>query len=193
MITYEQYQEIYNAAKAQIADRVAKIQPRAGNRASVNGMGISIEPAEPPFEPAEETWRYVLLGQVVGSTTISGAFDVGPENAAVAFRDGTVISTSFWQETQLFNMVPDEGADYSRSYTLFLTSASVNEDSSEGEFKFPTKVTLELYPTDDDGLPLDPVAEYDFYVGYDGDSRAFVAPAPNVIYYLRIKSIVRTE
>ena len=187
-MNYEQYQQIYNAAKTQIADRVSKLQPRAGNNASVNGGGISIEVGRAEeAAAAEETWRYVLLGQVVGSTTISGAFDIGPENAAVVFRDGFISSTSFWQETQL-----EQSEAYSRSYTLFLTSASVNEDSSEGDFKFPTKVTLELYPTDDDGLPLDPVAEYAFDVGYDGDSRAFVAPAPDIIYGLRIKSIERT-
>jgi hypothetical protein len=191
-MTYDQYQQIYNAAKAQIADRVSKLQPRAGNNASVNGMGISIEVGGAEEAAAEDTWRYVLLGQVVGSTTIGGSFDVGPENAAVVFRDGFVASTYFWQETQLFNMTPDEGADYSRTYNLILTSASVNEDSSEGEFKFPTKVVLELYPTDENGLPLEPVAEYNFFVGFDGDHRAFVAPEPNIIYGLRIKSIERT-
>lgn len=187
-MTYDQYQQIYNAAKAQIADRVSKLQPRAGNNASVNGGGISIEAGRGVEEvEEEETWRYVLLGQVVGSTTISGAFDVGPESAAVVFRDGFVSSTSFWQETQL-----EQSETYSRSYTLFLTSASVNEDSSEGEFKFPTKVVLELYPTDENGLPLEPVAEYNFFVGFDGDHRAFVAPEPNIIYGLRIKTIERT-
>jgi len=186
-MTYDQYQQIYNAAKAQIADRVSKLQPRAGNNASVNGGGISIEVGRAEEAAAEDTWRYVLLGRVVGSTTISGAFDVGPENAAVVFRNGVVGSTSFWQETQL-----EQSETYSRSYTLFLTSASVNADSSEGAFKFPTKVVLELYPTDENGLPLDPVAEYAFYIGYEGDSRAFVAPAPDIIYGLRIKSIERT-
>lgn len=192
-MTYDQYQEIYNAAKAQIADRVAKIQPRAGNRASVNGMGISIEPAVDDDEAEEDTWRYVLLGQLVGRTTISGDFSIGPENATVVSRDGTVLNTNFWEQTQLYDFVPDDAEPFSRSFTLTLTSASVDENLEQGEFKFPTTVTLELYPVDGDGVPLDPVAEFDFYVGFRGDSRAFVAPSENMIYYLRVKSIVRTE
>ena len=42
-MTYDQYQQLYGAAKEQIAARVDKIQPRAGNGASVLGMGIAVE------------------------------------------------------------------------------------------------------------------------------------------------------
>jgi hypothetical protein len=192
-MTYEQYKQLFDEATAQIADRVAKIQPRAGNRASVNGMGISIESVGEAEEEPDETWRYVLLGRVVGSTTISGAFDVGPDSAALVLRDGTKLNTSFWEQTQLYDFVPEGAEPFSRTYTLFLTSASVDTKWEQGEFKFPTKVTLELYPVDGNGVPLDPVAEYDFFVGFSGDSRAFVAPSTNTDYFLRVKTIVRSQ
>jgi hypothetical protein len=192
-MTYEQYKQLFDEATAQIADRVAKIQPRAGNRASVNGMGISIEPVGEAEEEPDETWRYVLLGHLVGTTTISGDFDIGPENATVVSREGDVLNTYFWEQTQLYDFVPDDAEPFSRTYTLFLTSASVDTNLEQGEFKFPTNVTLELYPVDGNGLPLDPVAEYDFFVGFSGDSRAFVAPSTNTNYFLRVKTIVRSQ
>ena len=73
-MNYEQYQQIYNAAKAQIADRVSKLQPRAGNNASVNGSGISIEVGRAEEAAAEETWSFALLCQTEQYSTVGAEY-----------------------------------------------------------------------------------------------------------------------
>jgi hypothetical protein len=136
-MTYDQYQQLYNAAKEQIADRVAKIQPRAGNGASVNGMGISIEVgmAEEVVGQVGPVY-YILawLGQA-GSFDNAGRYTVGPDNevnAAFPFDMGA--------------QDPFSPLDPALVQPLVLTLQFIASTSSGSEyFPFPVQVTLVQY------------------------------------------------
>jgi hypothetical protein len=99
-MTYDQYQQLYSAAKEQIASRVDKVQPRAGNGASVNGMGISIEmDIEQEQQLEEGRWSLHLFANVD---------DNGMEYCGSVSRgDGTsFIQTAFWERTDLYDIPP---------------------------------------------------------------------------------------
>jgi hypothetical protein len=100
-MTYDQYQQLYGEAKEQIAARVAKIQPRAGNGASVNGMGITVEVpvAEEVLQPEDDRWALHLFANVN---------DIGMDYCGSVSRvDPTFfIRTAFWERTQLFDIPP---------------------------------------------------------------------------------------
>lgn len=87
-MTYDQYQQLYGAAKEQIAARVAQVQPTAGNGASVNGMGIAVEvPVAEEAAAAEEDWVFVIRADTVHTSNYSIShndpndpfLDTGPE------------------------------------------------------------------------------------------------------------------
>lgn len=60
-MTYAQYQQLQAFAKKRIADKLAEIQPRAGNLVSVVGDGIAIEPPRPdPVIAKTPTWVLTL-------------------------------------------------------------------------------------------------------------------------------------
>jgi hypothetical protein len=96
---YDQYQQLYNAAKEQIAARVDKIQPRAGNGASINGMGIAIEvPAAEEPQPENEDWLLYLFASVD---------DNDIEDAGFVSRGGDnsfFVQTAFWGRTSVFDI-----------------------------------------------------------------------------------------
>lgn len=193
---YDQYQQLYKAAQKQIEARVARLQPRAGNRASVNGMGISIEPIPTqPRDTTEPTWRFVLLGRAVGAFILNGEstdFDTGVVTAATVGRTGLILRTYFWENTALFNFDPDDADPFSRYFTLYLTSNSAKPGGPNLGFKFPTKVVIEMLKSLDDGVTYtEVVSEYNFFVRYSGDSRGFTAPSSDENFILRIKSIER--
>jgi hypothetical protein len=172
-MTYEQYKQLFDEATAQIADRVAKIQPRAGNRASVNGMGISIEPFSEEHESEAETWTFALLCKTEQYSTVGEEepdYDPRPyvwlETAAYQPR-----GTDYWYPVgfnpgipligQLIDIPPDDTGPvkvdgFKRSCSLeFFSStteaanfgAGVTEERMESiksGFKFPVKVTVEV-------------------------------------------------
>jgi hypothetical protein len=195
-MTYEQYKQLYDAAKAQIEARVARIQPRAGNRASVNGMGISIDPLRRDEVATEPTWRYFLFGRAVGTSILNGEstdFDTGVQVAAAVSRvTGAIGSTSFWERTQLYDILPEAADPFSRFFTLYLTSDSANTPGDWLGFRFPTLVVIEMVKSLDGGISYtEVVSEYNFIVGYRGANRGFTAPQTNEQFILRIKSIER--
>lgn len=60
-MTYAHYQQLQAFAKKRIADKLAEIQPRAGNLVSVVGDGIAIEPPRPdPVITKTPTWVLAL-------------------------------------------------------------------------------------------------------------------------------------
>lgn len=137
-MTYDQYQQLYSAAKAQIAARVAKIQPTAGNGASVNGMGIAIEvPAAEEAGAVDLTQYYILswLGEA-GSFASASEIDVG----------------QFGEVDASFNF--DMGAqdpflplNPALVQPLVLTLQFVGEKSGIYSYYFPVRVTLVQYAT----------------------------------------------
>jgi len=87
-MTYDQYQQLYSAAKEQIAARVAQVQPTAGNGASVNGMGIAVEvPVADEAAEEDEDWVFVIRADTVHTSNYSYSYndpndpflDTGPE------------------------------------------------------------------------------------------------------------------
>lgn len=137
-MTYDQYQQLYGAAKAQIAARVAKIQPTAGNGASVNGMGIAIEvPAAEEAEAVDLTQYYILswLGE------------------AGSFADASQITVGQFGEVSaawLFDVgAQDPFAPINPALVkpLILTLQFVGEKSGIYSYYFPVRVTLVQYAT----------------------------------------------
>lgn len=216
-MTYDQYQQIYNAAKAQIADRVSKLQPRAGNNASVNGMGISIEVGgAEEAAVTEETWLVTVLGRVEGQGN-----EVGPGENGALFPVTRQYSTPFTPVAEVPRNAPFVGGmdatgskqalyrtinplfpEYYNEFRLFLQSSST--DTSKGDpFKIPLRVEVAMMYNrlEYDSYLVPRLVEYEevatfiFDVGYDGDSRSFVAPRSGTVfeyYTLNIKSIERT-
>lgn len=214
-MTYDQYQQIYNAAKAQIADRVSKLQPRAGNNASVNGMGISIEVDHAEEAADEETWLVTVLGRVEGEYNevgpgLNGAYHpvtrqlntpftvvatIPREASFVGGTDATGSNQSLYRivDTPPLPSIPPF-PDYYKEFRLFLQSGSTDTSKSDS-FKIPLRVVVAMVYRNSDTGDSEEVATFTFEVGYDGDSRSFVAPrsgTPFEYYTLNIKTIERT-
>ena len=136
-MTYDQYQQLYGAAKEQIAARVDKVQPRAGNGASVNGMGISVEvpvmAEEGGYIPV--TRYYVLYWRGnAGSFANASRIDVG--------QFGDV--SAAW----LFNVgAQDPFGTFNPALVqpLILTFQFVGEKSGIYSYYFPVRITLVQY------------------------------------------------
>lgn len=214
-MTYDQYQEIYNAAKAQIADRVAKIQPRAGNRASVNGMGISIEPSVDDDVVEEETWLVTLNARVEGQYNEVGPGPGGAYNPITRQYEtpfsvvATIPRTGYFtpggdatgSDQAVYRIVDTPTPpippfpDYYKEFRLFLKSGST-DTKYEYPFKVPLRVEVVMVYRNSSTGESEEVATFTFDVGYGGASLPFVAPrsgTPFEYYTLNLKSIVRTE
>jgi hypothetical protein len=162
-MTYDQYQQLYSAAKEQIADRVAKIQPRAGNGASVNGMGISIEVSAAEDDGVFNAVQYYLLvwhGKA-GTFDSAAKYDVdnfGEVNASFGFNMGAqdpyfpldpnlvqplVLTLQFLSD----NIVGGQDFRYQYAFpvraTLVQYSQRVNQDQVYSEVPLRT-VTVDL-------------------------------------------------
>lgn len=188
-MNYQQYQALYAEAKKQIAERVKRTLPRAGNGASVNAQRITVDNGAGQEQAAiEPTWNFFLFAQAVGQSTGEGNFDTGVVPAAfVSRKTGQLFQDYFWGNAQLFNFIPDDGQPpFSREFTLNLFSNSADNIAKPLGFKFPVRVVLEMVR--DDGVV---VADYTFYVRYGGASRGFTAPTINTVFVLRVKSIER--
>jgi len=102
-MTYDQYQQLYSAAKEQIAARVAQVQPTAGNGASVNGMGIAVEVPVADEAAEEEDWNFVLLADITytvirsESSQSPGGTKTFTYKRAIAYvtRDSTILALPF--------------------------------------------------------------------------------------------------
>lgn len=140
-MTYDQYQQLYSAAKEQIADRVAKIQPRAGNGASVNGMGISIEVSAAEDDGIFNAVQYYLLvwrGKA-GTFDSASKYNVnnfGAVNASFNFDMGAQDPFSPLDPALVQPLV----------LTLqFLADTVVGGQKYEYQYVFPVRVTLVQY------------------------------------------------
>ena len=218
-MTYDQYQQIYNAAKAQIEDRVNKLQPRAGNNASVNGMGISIEVDHAEEADDEETWSFALLCKIEQWSTVGKEEpDYNPNpyitEGVVAYQPrGTTLwipvgfDPGIYLNAEVTDIPPDdtgpikiEGFTRTCSFEFFSTSYIdfPNEITTyePNTFKFPVKVTVEMVAVNyKDGGSVESytvVGSYNFFVGFEGDKKFFSAPYQDKTFYFRITNIERT-
>ena len=144
-MNYDQYQQLYNAAKEQIADRVAKIQPRAGNGASVNGMGISIEVpmAEEVVGQVNLTLYYILAKVEHKIYTFENRYQVGPNNE-VTFAFGLEPEPPLTKLTLQF-IASNLGGEYFPFPVQVTLVQYVQLTQEEGYLEEPMRtVTLEL-------------------------------------------------
>lgn len=202
-MTYEQYQQLYNDSKEQIAARVAKIQPRAGNGATVNGTGIGIDVSRAAdVEAVEPPWIFALFGDF----TITRNYSDRPSEvskqpneqlASAARTTGTVNAPPYWEQSQIFDVFvpphdPAPGYTFSRSVRIAFRSSSMDQGVETG-FRFPVLAVIEMVQVGEDGAVLDVVNTYTLLLGYSGQTRNFVAPSSDAFFYLRLKSAVRTS
>lgn len=212
-MTYEQYKQLFDEATAQIADRVAKIQPRAGNRASVNGMGISIEPFSEEPEREAETWLVTLRARVEGQYNevgpgpqgayfpITRQFDTPFSVVATMPRVGEFVAggDATGSDQALYRIVDNPTPptppfpDYYKEFKLYLESSST-DDTYGDPFKLPLTVEVVMVYRNSSTGETEELDTFTFGVGYDGASRSFVAPRsgnPFEYYTLNLKSISR--
>lgn len=200
-MTYDQYQQLYGAAKEQIAARVAKVQPRAGNGASVNGMGIAVDVGVAEEDDAvEPTWTFSLIGDF----TITRNYSDRPSEvtllpnqqlASAARTTGAIIAPPYWEQSQVFDIIvpPDDpapGYTFSRSVKIAFRSSSRDRGDETG-FRFPVRAMIEMVQVEQDGTVLDVVNTYTLLLGYSGQTRNFVAPSSDAFFYLSLKSVER--
>lgn len=129
---YDQYQQLYTAAKEQIAARVERIQPRAGNGASINGMGIAIE-----VPAAEEDVGFVDLTQYY---VLAWYGDAGSFASAAEYAVGR-----FGEVDASFDLDYREPLDPTPIAPLKLTFQFVARESNVYRYAFPVRITLVQY------------------------------------------------
>ena len=207
-MTYDQYQQLYSAAKEQIAARVAQVQPTAGNGASVNGMGIAVEvPVADEAAEEDEDWFFSLLGDFTITRASSEApsrvfFLPGQQLASAGRTTGNFIAPNYWEQSQVFNIIvppydPEPGYTFSRSVKIAFRSSS-RERGVETGFKFPVRLVIDMVEVSGTGVILDSdeqnvVNTYTFRLGFSGVTKNFVAPSSNAFFYLKLKSVEQVD
>lgn len=205
-MTFAQYQQLQSFAKKRIADKLAEIQPRSGNLVSVLGDGISIElpirSAE--AEQAEEQWvftlycrrRYINIGQ--------GEYDTEWSDWVVAAwaprTSSTLLLSSFWEQTEFFNIVPDEeeAQPFGRSVEVdFQIRTSPRlffgggwPEFENAQYRSPIELTLDENIMEK-GLPIETVETYKIKLRRSGHQQTFNPSSPNTFYELRPTAFTR--
>lgn len=202
-MTFSQYQQLQGFARKMIADKIAAIQPRAGNLFSVVGDGIAVElPKDSTVdEQAEERWvftlycrrRYINIGQ--------GEYDTEWSDWVVAAwaprTNSTILSTSFWEQTSFFNVIPDEeeAQPFGRSVEVdFQIRTSPRPFPGGGwpsfedaEYRSPIELTLEEYNVEN----AEVIETYKIKLRRSGHQQTFNPETPNTFYELRPTAFTR--
>jgi hypothetical protein len=192
-MTFSQYQQLVAAAKKQIAEKVASIQPRGGNQVSVIGDGIAVERIDrgEDEEPPPETWEYVIYGTI---TTEETGEVFGPHIAArIARPSSAVLNDGFFeQETQVFSL-PATPLTVTKKVKYFVTTlerdAVTSEGYPKGIYRGGLKLTCEFF--EDGGTQKTFVRNYTLNVNRNGDSVTLIPPEPNKAYNLTISAAER--
>ena len=203
-MTFAQYQQLQGFARKLIADKIASIQPRAGNLVSVIGDGISIELPIPSAadEQAEDQWvftlycrrRYINIGQ--------GEYDTEWSDWVVAAwaprtSSGLLLQSFFWQQTEFFNIIPDEeeAQPFGRSVEVdFQIRTSPRPYPGGGwpefenaQYRSPIELTLEEYNVENS----DVIETYKIKLRRSGHQQTFNPSSPNTFYELRPTAFTR--
>lgn len=178
---FSQYQQLVAAAKKQIAEKVAAIQPRAGNQVSVIGDGIAVELINrEQQEQTPDTWEYYVYGTIQqGSEIILQDYEAA---RIVRPSSAVVVSGFFEQETEVSTLTGSKRVTY---YVTTLESQS--QGFASGIYRGGLKLFCEFYQVGTSEI----VREYVLNVGRNGDSATLTAPEENKFYRLRIKSVER--
>jgi hypothetical protein len=205
-MTFSQYQQLQGFARKMIADKIAAIQPRAGNLFSVVGDGIAVElPKDSTVdEQTEERWvftlycrrRYINIGQ--------GEYDTEWSDWVVAAwaprTNSAILSTSFWEQTSFFNVIPDEeeAQPFGRSVEVdFQIRTSPRPFPGGGwpsfedaEYRSPIELTLDENIMEQ-GRPIETVETYKIKLHRSGHQQTFNPETPNTFYELRPTAFTR--
>ena len=208
-MTYDQYQQLYGAAKEQIAARVAQVQPTAGNGASVNGMGIAVEvPVADEAAEEDEDWVFVIRADTVHTSNYINSYNdpndpylnTGPEtlvdkeeNIIVgtvgrASTTGDVLGNYLFGTLQITDVA--DGAIYktlkvtfrsgSRSRTLVPSAGGAGGlQFTDLGFQFPVRLFAELRDVFED-YDTKPVEKYTFDLRFSGQTKNFIPPKKGV-------------
>jgi len=214
-MTYDQYQQLYGAAKEQIAARVAQVQPTAGNGASVNSMGIAVEvPVADEAAAEDEDWVFSLIGDFTITRDNSNRpsrvyFEPNMQLASAGRTTGEISPRNYWPQSEIFSIiVPDNdyypGYTFSRSVKIAFRSSS-RERGVETGFKFPVRLVFDMVRVASDvgagpdetpaWLGDEPIVvnTYTFRLGFSGVTKNFVAPSSNAFFYLKLKSVEQVD
>jgi hypothetical protein len=191
-MTFSQYQQLVAAAKKQIAEKVAAIQPRGGNQVSVIGDGIAVEVIDrgEDEEPPPETWEYYIYGTIklVGGETILEDH----EAARIARPSGFIAASGFFeQETEVSNAgVPP--VLRVKKVTYYVTTLELRPQGFDnGVYRGGLRLTCEFFQVGQTDAEDVVIREYTLNVGRNGDSVTLTPPEENEFYRLRIKSVER--
>jgi hypothetical protein len=204
-MTFSQYQQLQGFARKMIADKIAAIQPRAGNLFSVVGDGIAVElPKDSTVEEqAEERWVFVLYGRRRYINIGLGEYDNEWSDwyaAAWAPRKGSgllLISGLFWQETSFFNIfLDDEGSEsFGRSVEVDFQIRTADgrkgwPSFEDAEYRSPIELTLEEY-SQLNGIFIETIETYKIKLRRSGHQQTFKPETPNTFYELRPTAFTR--
>ena len=205
-MTFAQYQQLQSFAKKRIADKLAEIQPRSGNLVSVLGDGISIElpirSAE--AEQVEERWVFVLYCRRRYINIGQGEYDTEWSDWVVAAwaprTSSTLLLSSFWEQTQFFNIIPDEeeAQPFGRSVEVdFQIRTSPRPylggdwpEFENAQYRSPIELTLEEYSAEY-GVFIETVETYKIKLRRSGHQQTFNPSSPNTFYELRPTAFTR--
>lgn len=207
-MTFAQYQQLQGFARKLIADKIASIQPRAGNLVSVIGDGISIELPIPSAadEEAEDQWvftlycrrRYINIGQGEYDTEWSD-WDVAAWAPRTSFS-GILPQSYFWEQTEFFNIISDEeeAQPFGRSVEVdFQIRTSPRPYPGGGwpefenaQYRSPIELTLDENIMEK-GLPIETVETYKIKLRRSGHQQTFNPSSPNTFYELRPTAFTR--
>lgn len=191
-MTFSQYQQLVAAAKKQIAEKVAALQPRAGNQVSVIGDGIAVELINrgEEAEPAPDTWEYYIYGTIVeiGAGTILEDY----EAARIARPSGSVLNSEFFeQKTEVANLPTAEILRVKRVTYQVTTLERRSQGFANGIYRGGLKLKCEFYQVGATEADDVVVRDYTLNVGRNGDSVTLTPPEENKFYRLRIRSVER--
>jgi hypothetical protein len=206
-MTFSQYQQLQGFARKMIADKIAAIQPRAGNLFSVVGDGIAVElPKDSTVEEqAEERWvfvlyyrfRYINIGQRVGGTEWSD-WDVAAWAPRRPRRFSGLFQNSFFsQNATFFNIfLDDEGSEsFGRSVEVDFQIRTAPRpfgfpSFEDAEYRSPIELTLDEN-IDENGIFIETVETYKIKLRRSGHQQTFKPKEPNTFYELRPTAFTR--
>lgn len=143
---YDQYLQWRSRVSSMIAEKLEGLRPRPSDYVTVLDRAIGIEPLPAaPTPPPEPTWEYLLKGSIQASN----GFDT-PERPATLFtRSGLILSTFFWEGTQIIDSGPPENYVSTKTLLLRMTSTEngypYSDDTGPEVYYGGLRLTIGLY------------------------------------------------
>jgi hypothetical protein len=167
-MTWNQYQQLRQAAQQRIRECVAAVQPQGGAGVHIHGRSISLEQYHRPVSPPRpEAWEVVVLGQIkathYGSTV---GYEGKEESHTTAWNVGwrayrnsltSPVSSGFWGRATMHDLKGEPPFVESTSYRCIELSLQVRtvtggllsplheEDFLRLNYRFPVILVLVEY------------------------------------------------